>query len=882
MDGINPASTGLFDARSGQQLRSTPSEQANATHQSQAPSKNGNDSSPEPRAEGPNQNLGWVPRPKRIACVICRKRKLRCDGSKPSCGTCSRLGHDCAYDEVRKKSGPKRGYVKQLEARLAQVETLLKSQDSGEVLQKSPAPTDINPQPPTSGGLNDDMTDIFASSNAIKNAPPVSLDPFGDLNSTHINLPDNNITSGGDFSWEMIGLGLEEPLPAQDVIDELNEIYFRKIHPSMPVLHQPRYYAAMDLAPSMRPPVCLRYIMWCLASSITDKYRTLHPHFYQRARKYAELDQMRGLGEPMTTVAHAQTWILMSSYEFRMMFFPRAWMSTGHAMRLAMMLGLHRLDGEGPAIKMCLAPARDWTEQEERRRTFWVAFCQDRYASVGTGWPMMLDERDILTNLPASDEAFINSKMQQTPTLASVTAGENISSLSSLAAIVLLACLEGRNLHHLHRTTSDSKDRDLNGPFWRRHRALDNVILNTSLALPSHLRLPEGINDSAVIFLNLNIHASTICLHQAAIFKAEKNDMPSQIAAEGKRRSIVAADQITNIMKMASHTDLTLINPFIAFCLYVACRVFLQYLKCRPEDGSAHSSLQFLLAAMNVLKEKNPLTESFLYQLDADLESSGINNISKPSKFTSGSRCNENALRTSEYCTSLKTAFQPDVRQPPESMPRSSSYEQVTIPLSSLPNRSKPLAGIVGNDSQNHVANVGSFTVPTDSNLINSMIMEMDVSEASTTSDRQYLSSDHPTPCTNQSSNSSISPRNIDQPSPPVQQQQQQQQQQRKHTSIPNTNTYIADLPTSQFEPNLDNSTQTAYANYFTPSNPPPNTPGFENPYAFPAGWNTTSGQPRDPPSTSTSSGFRDQVTNLDNMTWPVGADALPWETYQD
>ena len=59
-----------------------------------------------------------VPRPKRIACVLCRKRKLKCDGNKPSCGTCSRLGHACAYDEVRKKSGPKRGYVKLLEARL--------------------------------------------------------------------------------------------------------------------------------------------------------------------------------------------------------------------------------------------------------------------------------------------------------------------------------------------------------------------------------------------------------------------------------------------------------------------------------------------------------------------------------------------------------------------------------------------------------------------------------------------------------------------------------------------------------------------------------------------------------------------------------------------
>ena len=57
-------------------------------------------------------------KPKRIACVICRKRKLKCDGNKPKCATCARLGHNCAYDEVRRKSGPKRGYVKDLEARL--------------------------------------------------------------------------------------------------------------------------------------------------------------------------------------------------------------------------------------------------------------------------------------------------------------------------------------------------------------------------------------------------------------------------------------------------------------------------------------------------------------------------------------------------------------------------------------------------------------------------------------------------------------------------------------------------------------------------------------------------------------------------------------------
>lgn len=63
-------------------------------------------------------------------------------------------------------------------------------------------------------------------------------------------------------------------------------------------------------------------------------------------------------------------------------------------------------------------------------------------------------------------------------------------------------------------------------------------------------------------------------------------------------------------------------NPFISFCLYVAARVFVQYLKTRPGDEQVRSSLQFLLTAMTHLKDKNPLTESFLVQLDVDLTGS--------------------------------------------------------------------------------------------------------------------------------------------------------------------------------------------------------------------------------------------------------------------
>lgn len=50
-----------------------------------------------------------------------------------------------------------------------------------------------------------------------------------------------------NFTWEMIGLGLEEPLPPQETVDELHNIYFDKVHPSMPMIHKYRYLAAMNL-----------------------------------------------------------------------------------------------------------------------------------------------------------------------------------------------------------------------------------------------------------------------------------------------------------------------------------------------------------------------------------------------------------------------------------------------------------------------------------------------------------------------------------------------------------------------------------------------------------------------------------------------------------
>ncbi|KAL9942440.1 hypothetical protein ACHAP6_007270 [Verticillium nonalfalfae] len=545
------------------------------------------------RAVSPNAELDTadnrsIPKPKRLACMICRKRKLKCDGIKPSCSTCTRLGHSCAYDEVRRKSGPKRGYVKALEERLKQVETLLnKTKDSATGAEiNAAAPLNLDTASATrvqlpaaaaaaGGGFSGqnatltlpgdrDMDRWQFAGESPQPGPP--LDDFNFNTSMNPGLNPNMPIGMGNlnntnFPWEMIGLGLEEPLPPQETIDELHQIYFEKVHPSMPMIHKYRYLAAMNL------------------------------------------------------------------------------------------IGLHRLDGAGLDVKQCLPPPRDWTEREERRRTFWMAFCEDRYASIGTGWPMTIDEKDIMTNLPSSDEAFDMSRPEQTQSLQDSMSPAGASKLSSFGGIVLMACLFGRNLIHLHRPDVDDRDNDLNGEFWKRHRAMDNIILNTSLCLPPHIKLPSGLSNPNIVFTNMSIHTSTICLHQAAIFKADKNKLPASVSAESKVRCITAANEIASIMRMISHMDLSCMNPFIAFCLYVAARVFVQYLKSRPDDSQTADSLRFLLSAMNALKRRNPLTESFLVQLDVDLEALGMRipklraafprSGDSPDATAAGKRCDE-------------------------------------------------------------------------------------------------------------------------------------------------------------------------------------------------------------------------------------------------
>ena len=93
-------------------------------------------------------------------------------------------------------------------------------------------------------------------------------------------------------------------------------------------------------------------------------------------------------------------------------------------------------------------------------------------------------------------------------------------------------------------------------------------------------------------------------------------------------------------------------NPFMAFSLYVAARVFVQFLKKSPNDQEVKASLEFLLTAMSALKRKNPLTESFMVQLKLDIEGSGLDIILHNPDYTSLVQNNKVCSAQSSQCIS--------------------------------------------------------------------------------------------------------------------------------------------------------------------------------------------------------------------------------------
>ncbi|KAK4249171.1 hypothetical protein C7999DRAFT_12955 [Corynascus novoguineensis] len=437
---------------------------------------------------------------------------------------------------------------------------------------------------------------------------------------------------------QLISLGLFEQLPSFDIIDNLTALYFQNVHDGAPMLHQGNYTLALRLPFHMRPPMCLQYIVMALAAATSDLYRHLSEPFYQRARVYAEADEMRRPGEIFATVAHAQCWCLIAAYECHVYaMYTRASTSLCRSVRVAQMLNLHKLDSEeSERLQSGLPPPRNWIEVEERRRTWWVIFLADCFLAAVTGWSSLIDERHIRTHLPSTEEYFNTGiggglSIPFSRNLDELRQGGPGSQLSPLAARILAANELLQTLDHTSKDSTSAHRRDMQGaPYWQRLRQIDANLVTLAAALPETLDPSRNPHSLDAILVHTCTHMATIHLHRTALRRHRQPvHAPSLVpAALSHARLLPAAEGILAVFHAAgAFLGAALQNPLLPFAAYLAASVFLEN-HVRPSssaslDKSSEEKLGYLARVLVAFGRSSPLVRVNALQLAADMRRVG-------------------------------------------------------------------------------------------------------------------------------------------------------------------------------------------------------------------------------------------------------------------
>lgn len=159
-----------------------------------------------------------------------------------------------------------------------------------------------------------------------------------------------------------------------------DQLYFDRIHTFIPILHQRRYFSWRRQPGKSDSQICLQYVIWTMAASVSAHHQSLGGGLYGCARRrLAQLDS-KDIEPGSNPVEEAQAWLLIAIHELMGVDFRRGWISAGRAFRLMQINWFHEPD----IIDGVPLPA-DWVELEQKRITFWMGYCFDRFISAQTG-----------------------------------------------------------------------------------------------------------------------------------------------------------------------------------------------------------------------------------------------------------------------------------------------------------------------------------------------------------------------------------------------------------------------------------------------------------------------------------------------------------------
>ncbi|CAK1354518.1 unnamed protein product [Cercospora beticola] len=591
-----------------------------------------------------------------LACIACRRKKIRCSGEKPACKHCLRSRIPCVYKVTTRKAAPRTDYMAMLDKRLKRMEDrvikIIPKEDqsvvtsTGRAVVKPPLP----PALPKAGASTKKRGAQEAFGDELDEwaeGKPKSATGKKDAPNAKTEKP----ATGNTDEQNLLQEGLDK-LPSKELQQHLAEVFFDYVYgQSYHLLHKPSFMR--KLAQDQVPPVLMLAVCAISARFSNHPAVRTEPAFL-RGEGWATASReiaLRRFDTPNITILIC--YLILGLHEFGTCQGGRSWMFGGMAQRMAYALQLHRdLDHDPKDSSKGGESELTFTDREIRRRTMWSCFLMDRFNSSGTDRPIFVGEQYIRAQLPIKERYYhmeINGPTQDlegnVPHPVDPGTGQLANAKENMgvaAYLIRLVSIWGRLIAYLNM---GGRERDQH-PMWHDESKFQDIRRATEAWKDA---LPEELQYSAE---NLQNHASEKIANQFLFMHIVHNqillfmnsfalpisgspptlpkEMPEEFISTATRTALEAANQISALIHEAS--DHLVVAPFAGYSAFFSSTVHIQgaFSKNAALEASSKQNLAWNVKYLTKMKKYwgmfHFVTENLrdLYRRHADAARSGV------------------------------------------------------------------------------------------------------------------------------------------------------------------------------------------------------------------------------------------------------------------
>ncbi|KAF4415135.1 acetate regulatory DNA binding [Fusarium acutatum] len=302
-------------------------------------------------------------------------------------------------------------------------------------------------------------------------------------------------------------------------------IQFDLVHPLFPMVHKRRYLSWTKFKDPSPACQCLRMAMRALAASMSSQFRSRGEDLYLKARQMAEDLEASELGLPWTDAAinieQIQAWLLLAHYELLAPHIYPVSTTARQALRLVYLSRLHCSDQQESSTGSSSNSSNDsastrlnFPALEERRRTFWVAFCLDRFLSACEESLPAIHDEIISVRLPCPEKNFQNGDEVKMGFADEALKYAKLDATSRFAEFVTSMALFGRCTIQKHIPKSGPSLEKESASFWKRHDWLASATKRQIDLLSTNA---TDLDDEPMAIVTLMVmHGSIIALAKAS------------------------------------------------------------------------------------------------------------------------------------------------------------------------------------------------------------------------------------------------------------------------------------------------------------------------------------------------------------------------------